>query len=208
MKGTLNTKTDSGSKNEVDPFAVFGLNDMDNFFISSNQNTLNSELDRLVSETEGKGGSKDTSDLEKASSPQLKGSDEGYLQKIARYVSMAYFKELFDINTDDVIDRVKYSLLPMRSRNLFQNKPFDLYGPIWIVLTTVFTTSIFGTVFMTDNSGLKDKATSVSIHQIGKSFTLTLFYILSNSFALYYLFKKEDAGGIKYIFVWNINMQN
>lgn len=193
MKPSSNFKSDTDLKNEVDPFAVFGLSeDIDNFFIPSNQSKANSELDQFIKDSEARDklSGKDMADLEKASS-QPKGPEAGYAQRIAYYLSMEYLKELFNIHTEEVIDRLKYSVFPLRSRNLFQGKQFDLYGPLWIILTTVFTTSIFGTAFISDITGGKGKATSVSINQIGKSLSLTLFYIFLNSFVLYYLFKKS-----------------
>ncbi|XP_029441530.1 protein YIPF2 isoform X2 [Rhinatrema bivittatum] len=53
-----------------------------------------------------------------------------------------YYQTFFDIDTVQVLDRIKGSLLPLPGKNFvrhhLRNKP-DLYGPFWICATLVFT---------------------------------------------------------------------
>jgi hypothetical protein len=125
-------------------------------------------------------------------------------QKLLGFASMSYFRELFDINTDDVIERLKFALFPFKHGSIFDGKPYDLYGPIWILFTVVFTTSIFGTVFMATETMDKENATNASINHIGKSLTLIVFYTLVNPLIVFYLFNREGARSIKYFEIVSI----
>lgn len=62
--------------------------------------------------------------------------------------SLEYYQQLFDVNTDDVIERIWCSMIP-KKQNLVVNriklKP-DLYGPIWISITLVFAIGISGNI--------------------------------------------------------------
>ncbi|CAH0387675.1 unnamed protein product [Bemisia tabaci] len=60
-----------------------------------------------------------------------------------------YFQQFFDVTTDVVIERVKASVIPQNNVNYLQqyikNKP-DLYGPVWICITLVFSIAISGNI--------------------------------------------------------------
>ncbi|KRY17422.1 Protein YIPF1 [Trichinella patagoniensis] len=59
--------------------------------------------------------------------------------------SIDYYRQLFDVDTDKVIHRLLYSMVPrLNSNYVTQNiRPNpDLYGPFWISLTLLFTTAI------------------------------------------------------------------
>lgn len=61
--------------------------------------------------------------------------------------SLRFYQDLFDVNTDEVINRIKWSMVPNPRVNYLQNyirnKP-DLYGPFWICVTLVFTIAASG----------------------------------------------------------------
>ncbi|XP_020342443.1 protein YIPF1 [Oncorhynchus kisutch] len=58
-----------------------------------------------------------------------------------------YYQSFFNVDTMQVLDRVKRSLVPLPGRNFIkhtlQSSP-DLYGPFWICVTLVFSLAISG----------------------------------------------------------------
>ncbi|KAG7264940.1 hypothetical protein CRUP_032649 [Coryphaenoides rupestris] len=58
-----------------------------------------------------------------------------------------YYKAFFNVDTVQVLDRVKGSVMPLPGRNFIKHylrsKP-DLYGPFWICVTLVFSVAISG----------------------------------------------------------------
>lgn len=58
-----------------------------------------------------------------------------------------YYQSFFNVDTLQVLDRVKGSMMPLPGRNFIKhhlrNNP-DLYGPFWICVTLVFTVAISG----------------------------------------------------------------
>lgn len=63
--------------------------------------------------------------------------------------SIEFYQKYFDVNTDEVVNRVIWSMLPTPNVNFLQhfvqNKP-DLYGPFWICVTLVFAIGISGNI--------------------------------------------------------------
>lgn len=65
-----------------------------------------------------------------------------------------YYQSFFNVDTVQVLDRVKGSLMPLPGRNFvkhhLKSNP-DLYGPFWICTTLVFSVAISGnlSVFLT-----------------------------------------------------------
>lgn len=61
--------------------------------------------------------------------------------------SIEYYQQLFDVNTDQVVERIMWAMVPKPGVNYLQqyiqSKP-DLYGPFWICITLVFTIAISG----------------------------------------------------------------
>ncbi|KAL2101266.1 hypothetical protein ACEWY4_003027 [Coilia grayii] len=58
-----------------------------------------------------------------------------------------YYQSFFDVDTMQVLDRIKGSMMPLPGRNFIRhhirNNP-DLYGPFWICVTLVFSVAISG----------------------------------------------------------------
>uniref|UniRef100_A0A3B3ZN22 Protein YIPF n=1 Tax=Periophthalmus magnuspinnatus TaxID=409849 RepID=A0A3B3ZN22_9GOBI len=58
-----------------------------------------------------------------------------------------YYQSFFNVDTTQVLDRVKGSVMPLPGRNFIKHhlrsNP-DLYGPFWICVTLVFTVAISG----------------------------------------------------------------
>uniref|UniRef100_A0A8C5R5W0 Protein YIPF n=1 Tax=Leptobrachium leishanense TaxID=445787 RepID=A0A8C5R5W0_9ANUR len=68
-------------------------------------------------------------------------------KKLAPFWTFEYYQTFFDVDTYQVLDRIKGSLLPIPGRNFVRlhvrSNP-DLYGPFWICATLVFTMTISG----------------------------------------------------------------
>ncbi|KAM4721234.1 protein YIPF1 [Rhinophrynus dorsalis] len=68
-------------------------------------------------------------------------------KKSAPFWTFDYYQTFFDIDTYQVLDRIKGSVLPIPGRNfvrLYVRSNPDLYGPFWICATLVFTITISG----------------------------------------------------------------
>ncbi|XP_045778340.1 protein YIPF1 [Maniola jurtina] len=64
--------------------------------------------------------------------------------------TIEYYQKYFDVQTSEVVERIVSSVLPQKvSRNYFderiKGKP-DLYGPIWISVTLIFTIAVSGNI--------------------------------------------------------------
>ncbi|XP_069460354.1 protein YIPF2 [Ambystoma mexicanum] len=68
-------------------------------------------------------------------------------KKPASFWTFEYYQGFFDINTKQVLERIKGSIIPVPGKNFVQHhlrhNP-DLYGPFWICATLVFTVAISG----------------------------------------------------------------
>ncbi|XP_073419805.1 protein YIPF1 [Dendrobates tinctorius] len=68
-------------------------------------------------------------------------------KKVAPFWTFEYYQTFFDVDTYQVLDRIKGSVLPIPGRNfvrLYVRSNPDLYGPIWICATLIFTITISG----------------------------------------------------------------
>ncbi|XP_063079827.1 protein YIPF2 [Engraulis encrasicolus] len=71
----------------------------------------------------------------------------GEKQQTGGFWTFEYYQSFFDIDTMQVLDRIKGSMMPLPGRNFIRhhvrNNP-DLYGPFWICVTLVFSVAISG----------------------------------------------------------------
>ncbi|XP_077549974.1 protein YIPF1 isoform X2 [Haemaphysalis longicornis] len=62
----------------------------------------------------------------------------------------SYYQSLFDVTTNDVLDRLLWSAVPRFSGPTYLERKIrpnpDLYGPIWVGLTLIVTTSVSSNV--------------------------------------------------------------
>ncbi|XP_072919457.1 protein YIPF1 [Hemitrygon akajei] len=68
-------------------------------------------------------------------------------KKSAPFWTFEYYQTFFDVDTFQVLDRIKGSLLPLPGKNfvrLYIRSNPDLYGPFWICATLVFAIAISG----------------------------------------------------------------
>ncbi|XP_061439367.1 protein YIPF2 [Rhineura floridana] len=70
-----------------------------------------------------------------------------FQKKQSNFWTFEYYQAFFDVDTDQVLHRIKGSLLPFPGKNFawhhLRNNP-DLYGPFWICATLVFTLAVSG----------------------------------------------------------------
>ncbi|XP_040195665.1 protein YIPF1-like [Rana temporaria] len=68
-------------------------------------------------------------------------------KKAAPFWTFEYYQTFFDVDTYQVLDRIKGSVLPIPGRHfvrLYVRSNPDLYGPFWIWATPIFTITISG----------------------------------------------------------------
>jgi hypothetical protein len=84
------------------------------------------------------------SDIEGPES-ELLGSGKG--SQSLSFWTLEYYKQFFDVDTKQVVERIVWSMIPRPGVSYLQHyikpKP-DLYGPFWICVTLVFTVAISG----------------------------------------------------------------
>jgi hypothetical protein len=99
---------------------------------SSHTLTFNHSPDTPGSDTEGP-------------ESELLGGGEG--KQSVSFWAFEYYQQLFDVDTDRVVERIVWSMIPRPGVSYLQHyikpKP-DLYGPFWICVTLVFTIAISG----------------------------------------------------------------
>ncbi|XP_005994230.1 protein YIPF2 isoform X2 [Latimeria chalumnae] len=85
----------------------------------------------------------DEEEIEESAKTELLSSEK----KKPSFWTFEYYQTFFDVDTKQVLDRIKGSLLPLPGKNFvrhhLRNNP-DLYGPFWICATLVFTVAISG----------------------------------------------------------------
>ncbi|XP_077283066.1 protein YIPF1 [Arctopsyche grandis] len=82
--------------------------------------------------------------------PQLETDPGMENQKNRSFWTIEYYQKYFDVNTDDVLQRILTSIVPNRASPSYfdQNisvKP-DLYGPFWVSTTLIFAIAISGNI--------------------------------------------------------------
>ncbi|XP_047426785.1 protein YIPF2 [Mugil cephalus] len=99
--------------------------------------------------TEGGGGGEDVKlDMSDDEGPQEESSELlGGQKPSGGFWTFEYYQSFFDVDTMQVLDRVKGSVMPLPGRNFIKHylrsNP-DLYGPFWICVTLVFSVAISG----------------------------------------------------------------
>ncbi|KAK7269323.1 hypothetical protein RIF29_22047 [Crotalaria pallida] len=130
-------------------------------------------------------------DADDTFSKPASGSDESQ-QKGAWFgaFTVATYKPYFDIDTFDVLDRIKDSLFPFRGT--FNEKTAanpDLYGPFWICTTLIFVAASIGTFVTYIAHKLKDQEWSYDINLVTWSAGLFYGYVTIVPLGLYVILK-------------------
>ncbi|OVA07926.1 Yip1 domain [Macleaya cordata] len=150
------------------------------------------------SETQGKisGGYRPPRDADDSFSKPASGgsSDEQQPTGWMRTFTIAAYKPYFDVDTSDVLERIKDSLIPFRGS--FNEKTAsnpDLYGPFWICTTLIFVAAAIGTFVTYVAHKLQKKEWDYDINMVTWSAGLFYGYSIIVPLVLYILLKYFSA---------------
>lgn len=78
---------------------------------------------------------------------------------------VTYYRPYFDVDTFQVLNRIKKALLPIRSESFFDNEQPDLYGPFWLATTLIFVINLVSSVesYILDTDTWSDRAANLVI---------------------------------------------
>ncbi|CAL5378886.1 unnamed protein product [Camellia sinensis] len=79
-------------------------------------------------------------------SKPVAGSGEAQSSGWFQAFTIAYYRQYFEVDTADILERIKDSIIPFRGSfsEKTANNP-DLYGPFWICTTLIFVAAAIGT---------------------------------------------------------------
>uniref|UniRef100_A0A7G3AFR3 Protein YIPF n=1 Tax=Lutzomyia longipalpis TaxID=7200 RepID=A0A7G3AFR3_LUTLO len=76
--------------------------------------------------------------------------NQGKGSKMYSFWSIEYYQQFFNVDTFMVMDRIASAIIPKRAPSTYLKSQIganpDLYGPIWIVITLIFSIAISGNV--------------------------------------------------------------
>ncbi|KAF3454461.1 hypothetical protein FNV43_RR04908 [Rhamnella rubrinervis] len=148
------------------------------------------------SEAQGKisGVSRPPRDADDTFSKSSSGSDEPQQGGWFRTFSVAAYKPYFDVDTSDVLERIKDSLFPFAGtfNEKTTNSP-DLYGPFWICTTLIFVAASIGTFVTYIAHKLKKKDWDYDINLVTWSAGLFYGYVTIVPLLLYVILKYFSA---------------
>lgn len=148
------------------------------------------------SETKGKisGAARPPRDADDTFSKPGGGNDEPQSGGWFRIFSVAAYKPYFDVDTSDVLERIKESLFPWKGSftEMIANSP-DLYGPFWICTTLIFIAASMGTFVTYMAHKLQSKDWNYDISLMTWSAGLFYGYVTLVPLCLYVVLKYFSA---------------
>ncbi|KAL8109385.1 hypothetical protein AgCh_025468 [Apium graveolens] len=107
-----------------------------------------------------------------------------------RVFTVGAYKPYFDVDTSDVLDRIKDSLLPFDGSfyEKTSDRP-DLYGPFWICTTLIFVAAAISTLVTYLAQELKNEKWEYDINLVTWSAGLFYGYVLVVPLCLYVILK-------------------
>jgi len=145
---------------------------------------------------EGKisGASRPPRDADDTFSKPVAGSDEPQQSGWFRTFTVAAYKPYFDVDTSDVVERIKDSLFPFRGTfNEKTSSNPDLYGPFWICTTLIFVAASIGTFVTYVAHKLKKKEWNYDINLVTWSAGVFYGYVTIVPLVLYVILKYFSA---------------
>ncbi|KAJ9682029.1 hypothetical protein PVL29_018087 [Vitis rotundifolia] len=148
------------------------------------------------SEAQGKisGGSRPPRDADETFSKPVPSSDESPPSGWLRSFTVAAYKPYFDVDTSDVLERIKDSLFPFNgsfSEKVASNP--DLYGPFWICTTLIFVAASIGTFVTYVAHKIQKKEWDYDINLVTWSAGLFYGYVTIIPLGLYIILKYFSA---------------
>ncbi|KAL0441641.1 UNVERIFIED_CONTAM: protein YIPF1 [Sesamum radiatum] len=122
------------------------------------------------------------------------GSEEPQQSGWFRSFTIAAYRPYFDVDTSDVLERIKDSLFPFRGTfsEKTANNP-DLYGPFWICTTLIFVAASIGTFVTYLAHKLQKKEWDYDINLMTWSAGLFYGYVTIVPLGLYIVLKYFSA---------------
>ncbi|KAL4202466.1 hypothetical protein AMTRI_Chr02g263780 [Amborella trichopoda] len=111
-----------------------------------------------------------------------------------RMFTVAAYKPYFDVDTSDVLERIKESLIPFKgsfSEKIVDNP--DLYGPFWICTSLIFVAASIGTFITYLAHKLNKKEWNYDINLVTWSAGLFYGYVTIVPLLLYVILKYFSA---------------
>lgn len=115
-------------------------------------------------------------------------NSEGSPAKKESVFSFAYYQSLFDVDSDDIVQRLAWSSFPRPkftsnfAKEKIKSKP-DLYGPFWICVTLVFSIAIAGNIasyfqyrFVAQEDGKPGHHWHYNFHKVTSSSAIVFLY--------------------------------
>ncbi|XAR52586.1 hypothetical protein NMG60_11020732 [Bertholletia excelsa] len=140
------------------------------------------------------GGSGPPRDADDTFSKSASDSNESQSSGWFQVFSIAYYKPYFDVDTSDVLERIKDSLFPFKGS--FYEKTVDnpdLYGPFWICSTLIFVAATIGTFVTYVTHKLQKKEWNYDINLVTWSAGLFYGYVTVVPLVLYIILKYFSA---------------
>ncbi|XP_054714482.1 protein YIPF1-like [Uloborus diversus] len=121
----------------------------------------------------------DNADSTAAENEDLLGSEP---KEGVAFWKFSYYQSFFDIDTDQVMGRMLYSMVPLPGRATFLDRMIrpkpDMYGPFWICTTLVFSMAIGANIsnyLMTE--GASAKSWTYDFHKVSLAATAIYSYV-------------------------------
>lgn len=98
-----------------------------------------------------------------------------------KYTTLEYYKQYFEITTEQVIERIIKATVPTYQGSIFDNGNIDLYGPVWVIITLNVAITIFGNMsrFIKFETSSDEKKYKSELNGLTSSITIiTLYFIL------------------------------
>ncbi|OAY44087.1 protein YIPF1 homolog isoform X2 [Manihot esculenta] len=140
------------------------------------------------------GGSYPPRDADDTFSKPVSGSEESQHGGWLRMFTVAAYKPYFDVDTTDVLERIRDSLFPFRgtfSEKTAENP--DLYGPFWICTTLIFVAASIGTFVTYISHKLQNKEWDYDINLVTWSAGVFYGYVTIVPLGLYVILKYFSA---------------
>lgn len=94
------------------------------------------------------------------------------------------------MTTEQVISRVTKSLFPFLSNErVFMGDSYDLYGPVWIMITLIVFSCVFGYFSHNLQDWVNGKETKYDVTKVAKAASLCCTYFLLNPLLLFLVAK-------------------
>uniref|UniRef100_A0A5B6YQL9 Protein YIP n=1 Tax=Davidia involucrata TaxID=16924 RepID=A0A5B6YQL9_DAVIN len=140
------------------------------------------------------GGSGPPRDADDTFSKPTSGSDEPQQGGWFRTFTIGAYKPYFDVDTSDVLERIKDSLFPFKGSfsEKTANNP-DLYGPFWICTTLIFVAASIGTFVTYVAHKLQKKEWNYDINLVTWSAGLFYGYVTIVPLCLFIILKYFSA---------------